>query len=277
MLSGQLWALGRSEPIIGGTGYGLLPTPVANDDNKSPEAHLAMKQRMKGGPRYQITSLQLAAKAGLLPTPRAEDSEQAGGHRGTPDSLTSAARLLPTPAVSNPGQGDPKDPKRGKKLEWAARQLLPSPNASDAMGGRTSKGSKRPNEGGLRSALLPTPKNSDHRIGMAERYGTGQRRSNLNDATTAAQDKPTGALNPDFVTWMMGWPIRWLHLPAPTGGPRGRRDRASRPSPPESPSEPTSSAPSETAGCLTWRLTLLDAFRRGWMARAKRDPKGLST
>ncbi len=39
----------------------LLPTPVANDD-KSPEAHMAMKQRMKGGPRHAITSLQVTVK-----------------------------------------------------------------------------------------------------------------------------------------------------------------------------------------------------------------------
>jgi hypothetical protein len=36
-------------------------TPVANDDNKSVEAHLAMKARM-GGNRTQITSLQVMAK-----------------------------------------------------------------------------------------------------------------------------------------------------------------------------------------------------------------------
>ncbi len=46
---------------------GWLPTVVANDDNKSPEAHMAMKRRMKGGPRNTITSLQVQAKAGMLP------------------------------------------------------------------------------------------------------------------------------------------------------------------------------------------------------------------
>ncbi len=45
---------------------GWLPTVVANDDNKSPEAHMAMKRRMKGGPRNTITSLQVQAKAGML-------------------------------------------------------------------------------------------------------------------------------------------------------------------------------------------------------------------
>jgi hypothetical protein len=43
------------------------PTPVANDDNKSPKAHLAMKQRMgqrdrAGANRTAITSLQVMAK-----------------------------------------------------------------------------------------------------------------------------------------------------------------------------------------------------------------------
>ena len=51
-----------------GCASGLLPTPVANDDNKSPEAHMSMKASMKGGPRHKPTSLQVYAKAGLLPT-----------------------------------------------------------------------------------------------------------------------------------------------------------------------------------------------------------------
>ena len=43
------------------------PTPVANDDNKSPEAHLAMKKRMgerdgSGSERTAITSLQVMSK-----------------------------------------------------------------------------------------------------------------------------------------------------------------------------------------------------------------------
>jgi len=37
-------------------------TPVVNDDNKSPEAHLAMKARMGGG-RKTITSLTVQIKA----------------------------------------------------------------------------------------------------------------------------------------------------------------------------------------------------------------------
>lgn len=60
----------------------MLPTPVARDDGKTPEAHLAMKARMKGGPRSTITSLAVLARAGMqqpsqLPTPTTNDSKNA--------------------------------------------------------------------------------------------------------------------------------------------------------------------------------------------------------
>jgi hypothetical protein len=50
------------------------PTPVANDDNKTPEAHLAMKQRMgerdgSGANRTAITSLQVMAQLAGWKTP----------------------------------------------------------------------------------------------------------------------------------------------------------------------------------------------------------------
>lgn len=40
-----------------------------------------------------------AANRGRFPTPRSEDSECAGAHRCVPDTLTSYARLFPTPTV----------------------------------------------------------------------------------------------------------------------------------------------------------------------------------
>jgi hypothetical protein len=51
------------------------PTPCASDDNKTPEAHMAMKARMKGGPRNTITSLQVLVQA--WPTPNARDHKGA--------------------------------------------------------------------------------------------------------------------------------------------------------------------------------------------------------
>lgn len=104
----------------------LLPTPVAHDDGKTPEAHLAMKAGMDGGPRSQITSLTVLAKAGfrqpvkLLPTPVKGDgkgSRQAtaknprcdsptltdlawSGELTTPPSAAGSASTAPRPTLS---------------------------------------------------------------------------------------------------------------------------------------------------------------------------------
>lgn len=73
------------------------PTPVANDDNKTPEAHLAMKHRMgerdgSGANRTAITSIQVIAQLAGWKTPTAcspnslrgqgqePETREAGGH-----------------------------------------------------------------------------------------------------------------------------------------------------------------------------------------------------
>ncbi len=72
------------------------PTPCARDDQKSPDAHLAMKARMGGG-RTQPTSLTVAAK--MWPTPRARDMKS----RGYQDSLPSVASGHPSPTTETGG------------------------------------------------------------------------------------------------------------------------------------------------------------------------------
>lgn len=85
------------------------PTPVANDDNKTPEAHLAMKKRMgerdgTGANRTAITSLQVLVK--YL-------------ERDQPARLTASGELLtgwPTPTVQSPNsqRGNGQDPEKRK-------------------------------------------------------------------------------------------------------------------------------------------------------------------
>ena len=65
------------------TEYTSWPTPVANDDNKSVEAHLAMKARMGGG-RKAITSLKVMAQLCAWNTPTSPvitNGHQAGNNR----------------------------------------------------------------------------------------------------------------------------------------------------------------------------------------------------
>ncbi len=134
-------------------------TPVANDDNKTPEAHMAMKARMKGGPRNTVTSLQVRSKmwttpqahdvtargSGQVPTskagnaclatdamqwgtPRASDAEKGGpnqafGAGGIP--LPAQAAQWPTPQSRDLRMGDnPDSPRQQRKMDQGWSQNL---------------------------------------------------------------------------------------------------------------------------------------------------------
>ncbi len=91
------------------------PTPVANDDNKSVEAHLAMKKRMGGG-RKEITSLQVAVQTAGWPTPMSGTPAQHGNNpAGNSDfsrKVESVAAGWPTPRSGESKGGEYKDPEK---------------------------------------------------------------------------------------------------------------------------------------------------------------------
>ena len=100
-----LFRLVPSMPRTSGSASGLWPTPVANDDNKTPAAHMAMKARMKGGPRHKITSLQVMVKGieqGFWPTPTRNGNHNRKGLSPTSgDGLATAVKMWPTPSSCN--------------------------------------------------------------------------------------------------------------------------------------------------------------------------------
>jgi hypothetical protein len=182
-----MWA-----PAIGGIAGGVLPTPVAKDDGKSPEAHLAMKARMKGGPRYTITSLAVLARNGMeqptaLPTPKAGDGERGRDKaRARPDTkgreLVVAREMLPTPRAGETADRTSTPGNRFSLSAWASRgcSTLPTPTTNHS-----------------KNASLP-PSQQD--------------RDGLAGAMLRDDSIPTGAatyLNPSFVEEMMGFPIGW--------------------------------------------------------------------
>lgn len=148
----------------------LWPTATSNDDNKTPEAHLAMKRRMgerdgSNANRTAITSLQVMAKAVALPlwsTPRATDGAKGG------------------------------------------------PNMSFGAGGRPLPS---------QAAMWHTPRAiyGEHPGMKDETHLTGQAHSGR-----APNGSPGGALNPEFVCWLMGFPDGWTSL-EPSATPSCRR------------------------------------------------------
>lgn len=88
---GSIYALRASVRRTSDSDYFGWPTPVSNDDNKSPEAHLAMKQRM-GGNRTAITSLQVLAKTFPAGWPTTTASLADKGVRSTMGGLRETMR-----------------------------------------------------------------------------------------------------------------------------------------------------------------------------------------
>lgn len=205
-----LFQLTQLEHTTCENGYSLLPTPHANCHTG------AGTQGRDGGMNLQT------AAAKLWPTPNAgnfNDGESIetwearreknkakginGNGQGTP--LAIAAKLWPTPTVPNGGRRNPagtsitgKKPD-GEKAQMDLREfairMLPTPQAHDAAKGDPAR---------------------------VNRFGTEHGGRNLND-------EMGGSLSPEFVEWLMMFPIGWTQLQCPNpSAPKKKKSQTER-------------------------------------------------
>lgn len=226
----------------------LWRTPVANDDNKTPEARLAMKARM-GGNRTAITSLQVQTQA--WPTPHHNQTTGAGaqGRKGGLN-LQTAASEWPTPQAHDAAGGSPSRVRRYGTKHGAA-------NLADDVTLWRTPAAGHPEKGGAQSperrllgghtldlqdqaSFWQTPAVANttggHRNRSGARSGELLIKGQAQTVTSSHLDPPTPApgtpsseappttprrLNPLFVEWLMGFPSGWTILvhsfSAPTG------------------------------------------------------------
>lgn len=196
----------------------MWPKPTACDGEGGPTKHDGKRgEKLKnlGGPNPTFR----------WPTPTSGDAKSSG-NRNLAGSKAHAGTSL-TDAVTG-GQS----PRR-----WA------TPTVADAEGGRTTKGSLRQDETGLRIQVKnwPTPGASDgekmprfHKGGnpsleqaartwatptanhkrRSPAFGEGRAPSpdEMDRGLTRGQKTPPMSLNPAWVEWLMGWPIGWTAL-----------------------------------------------------------------
>lgn len=192
----------------------MWPTPVAQDDNKSPDAHMAMKARMKGGPRNNITSLNVLVKA--WPTPAALDGEKAPAqYAGGNPSLPGAAVQWSTPRATDGEKGGPNqsfgaggEPLPSQAVHMAAyldRNIWPTPTAMN-----------RPRSDETIGKCLATRKANAGQNTVPLYLEDVASRLSLQAPETETDGAPSSperrSLNPLFVEWLMGWPPGWTLL-----------------------------------------------------------------
>lgn len=160
-------------------------------------------------------------RRGNWPTPRANDAQKRGDfdENNPRNGLAGAVKKWPTPRASaNENRQTKLTPsqlagKHGMSLCAAvnAAQVWPTPRATDGTkGGPNQHGSK--GDLMLASAVhhFPTPTVQDAKNNAAP----SQTRRNSDPLNVVAG----GRLNPQWVEWLMGWPIGWTDLrPLETG------------------------------------------------------------
>ncbi len=142
-----------SARLISDSDCGSWPTPCANEDNKSPEAHLAMKLRMgerdgTGSKRTAITSLQVMAKT-VWATPTARDGRSEYGsqemmmrRQNRPQGKPLSKQAIGVIVNGSPASTE----KRGQLNPAHSRWLMGYPGEWDAcvpMATRLSRKSQR--------------------------------------------------------------------------------------------------------------------------------------
>ena len=124
------------------------PSPQANKITKN--SHDPQRLKENGSQTFLADAAHLTG----WPTPRNEDSEQTGAHRGNPDTLNSAAKVAgwPTPDTSEDHHGKRETtPERamrrmeqGRQIGTAGMALLSGPPASGGHAATEKRGALNP-------------------------------------------------------------------------------------------------------------------------------------
>ena len=157
------------------------PTPDAHPDAPNSSTN---RGKDYGGSRARMTVQGLGNVAHLAPwpTPRREDSESTGAHRGTPDTLHSASQLAgwSTPRANKWGFPDAHGSHETPLAPW------PTPMAG-------SPATETYNEAG-------------------DTCNSRKTRLLVSGETPNGSPVPTekrGRLNPSMSRWLMGLPVEW--------------------------------------------------------------------
>lgn len=205
------------------------PTPAAHDDQKTPEAHLAMKQRMgerdgTGANRTAITSLNVLTQLWASPQAATGGSTSRGGDRIDEPLLGGQVKLWTTPQAHDQ-HGAASESSKAKRRDKAGCRDLGSDVSTWATPNAHERAqTPREVDHGIQLANQienwPTPNARDHKgTDLESRSGgtslghaaqTGEFSHRDREPTGEPSKNTSGRrLNPAFVCWLMGAPWYW--------------------------------------------------------------------
>ena len=172
----------------------VWPTPRAGKTTNE-NLETWMKRKERGG----VATPPLSLAVQMWPTPRGQDSyerrnwktikriNEEGGDLTLPSAVKYRERMFPTPTAGDAkmsgaaGYSTESGRHSGTTLTDAVLRMWPTP--------------KTPTGGGQMKRMTP---------------GGGIRK--LEDAVSKSEGRNTGALNPMWVEWLMGFPLGWTDL-----------------------------------------------------------------
>lgn len=129
-----------------------------------------------------------------------------------PRTSGNGSLFWPTPTTGAPLYGGTGNMNQLKALEKAGKLTAEEVrNLSSGSGGRSNPELIEWLMGYQKAftELLPTPTASDYKGAPQGRYITGGYRHNLRELLESTPRGITGRMNPEYVEWLMGYPIGW--------------------------------------------------------------------
>ena len=220
MRNGELWERITLPPLTSATGSGLWATPCASETGEDPEK-LVKRMKERYGREGSEVHMKLSTQVKMWPTPTANE-DAAGTPEGQMQCMlthaaktgclsreqykqmkasraTDAGKTSSTGAVTTTGNGSAKIVETGPILSTTSSKTV----ASHAV-----------------PEMFPTPTSRDWKDGPGMSLegknpdGSIRKRDDLLPRRIFSQGHTGGQLNPDWVEWLMGWPIVWTGLNA---------------------------------------------------------------
>jgi len=211
MRSGECWEREMPEHLTSGTGSGLLESyPTPNCFDAIPDFGDRQDNNLENGGRHGVSLRHLVK---MWPTPTCADlwnpstmkSAEMEWTQGNLRGIAAApVKMWPTPTAA--------EANLSNQANYGQKGLSNHP----AIVGKPTRPKEKKSRKGKRQ--FPTPTASDHFHRRATENWEG---SDLVSVVTKSEEeegrmqpKSGGQLNPNWVEWLMGWPIGWTDLNA---------------------------------------------------------------